>query len=113
MEHDVLALDRMMPFDFITHRRAKHFFKEDLVDIDTLLVDKDKAEQMMHATSEYEEEHEKLREVPELNERLKQIFKVIPKSRKPKKKKIEKHIIKGELSSTSSEDQMYEDYNYA
>lgn len=35
----MLAFDKLMPFDFYTHRKAKQFFKEDILDIGTLLTD--------------------------------------------------------------------------
>jgi hypothetical protein len=32
-----MAYDRLMPFDFYTHRRAKCFFKDELLNVDSLL----------------------------------------------------------------------------
>ena len=37
VENELHAFDRVMPFDFITQRKAKKFFKEDLKDVDQLL----------------------------------------------------------------------------
>ena len=38
---ELLQYDRLMPFDFYTHRKAKKFFKEPITDIDQLLRDFD------------------------------------------------------------------------
>lgn len=38
---EILAENRVMPFDFVTHRKARTFFKEDAVNIDTLLNNQD------------------------------------------------------------------------
>lgn len=41
VDKDYLAKDRVMPFDFVTHRKAKMFFKEEpLLDLDVMLHDK-------------------------------------------------------------------------
>lgn len=39
-EGEMMAYDRVMPFDFVTHRKAKRFFHEPVYDIDTLLLNK-------------------------------------------------------------------------
>lgn len=52
-----------------------------------------------------------LREVPELNHRLKAMLKVAPRRAKPKKPK--KLTIKGEFTSSSEEDEMFDFFNYA
>lgn len=39
-EGEMMAYDRVMPFDFVTHRKAKRFFNEPVYDIDTLLLNK-------------------------------------------------------------------------
>ena len=38
---EILAENRVMPFDFVTNRKARTFFKEDAVNIDTLLNNQD------------------------------------------------------------------------
>ena len=32
-----MAYDRLMPFDFYTHRKTKYFFNDELLNIDSLL----------------------------------------------------------------------------
>ena len=41
-EREFLAYDRVMPFDFQTHRKAKQFFKDEILEIDDILFDKSK-----------------------------------------------------------------------
>lgn len=57
-----------------------------------------------------ENEANKLREIPYLNDNLKKLLKVEPK--KNKKRKKMKLTIKGEFSS-SSDDERFDKYNYA
>jgi hypothetical protein len=101
-EKELLQYDRLMPFDFYTHRKAKKFFKEPIVDIDKLLKDfgesikhKDlngKSKQMgqvaLNTSSRgtgrntllkekiYFDDNEdaKLREVPEMNDDLREMY---------------------------------------
>lgn len=37
MQKEMMAYDRLMPFDFYTHRKAKCFFKDELLNVDSLL----------------------------------------------------------------------------
>ena len=65
---------------------------------------------MYHNLSVYEDEEDQLREVPELDDNIKQLHKIVPK--KNKKRKKMKLTIKGECSS-SSDDERFERYNFA
>lgn len=58
IEKDFLAIDRVLPFDFITHRKANNFFKEKILDIDTLLHDKDTSTKNQKANNVFEDEVE-------------------------------------------------------
>lgn len=126
-EGDMLAYDRVMPFDFVTHRKAKRFFHEPCYDLDTLLlnkkppkfkdqINKQYGKKPQNSSSEEngseadENEANKLREIPYLNDNIKKKLRVEPK--KNKKRKKVKLTIKGEMSS-SSDDEKFDKYNYA
>ena len=101
MKKQMMAEDRLMPFDFMTHRKVKQFFKEDIQDIDFMLQHKVKQTDV----------DEQIREVPELTKELKELLKIVmPHKKKNKKKKL---IIKGASSSSSSNDERFHKYNYA
>lgn len=90
IQKELLAYDRVMPFDFYTQRKAKKFFKEDIPDIDTLLhnqnlsLRKEAQREKSHRRGSSariifdEDEDSKLKEVPELNERLKKMYALKP-----------------------------------
>eukprot|EP00347_Sterkiella_histriomuscorum_P008019 403346680 len=109
VEQDFLAVDRVMPFDFVTHRRAKAFFKEKILDLDTLVQDREITEKNQLENNKYEDEVEQLREIPEMSETLQAMLRIKPRRGKPKK---QKKTIKGEMSS-SSDDERFDRYNFA
>ncbi|CDW80238.1 UNKNOWN [Stylonychia lemnae] len=109
MDNEFLAYDRVMPFDFLTHRKAKSFFCDEILDIDLILQDKKIFQENQKKFSKHEDEVEQLREIPEMNERLKAMLKVHPRKTKKKEKK---NVIKGEMSSSSDEEK-FDRYNYA
>ena len=78
-----------MPFDFHTHRKAKAFFNEPIQDIDVLIKNqalsrKDNPEELALLKIQAdklqfdEDEDAKLKEVPELNARLKLMYQLKP-----------------------------------
>ncbi|CDW82160.1 UNKNOWN [Stylonychia lemnae] len=115
-----MAFDKVLPFDFITQRKAKRFYKEDFCDIAYLLENKSKAIQMLHLRDSHQNDplkdpkgHEiedDLNELPETNAQYKDKYRIIPR-RKQKKIKNKKLVIKGELSS-SSDDEKFINYRY-
>ena len=111
VQKEALAYERVLPFDFVTQRKAKMFFGEEIIPIDKLLQDKKLVQTTQAKLSRFEDETEILREVPELNERLKFMLRVLPKRAGPKKAK--KLTIKGEFSSSSEEDAQFDLFNYA
>lgn len=78
-------MDRVLPFDFITHRKAKNFFKDKILDLDTLLLDKETTQKNQQENNRFEDEVEQLREVPEMSETLKAMLRIKPRKGKLKK----------------------------
>ena len=80
VQQELMAYDRLMPFDFHTHRKTKCFFKDELLNIDSLLNNFEhsikEVDLLPYAKSKDriqfdENEDAKMREVPERNEQLK------------------------------------------
>ena len=103
-----------MPFDYLTQRRTKMFFKEEIIDITRAMLSKEYALSKFNI-DEYEEEQ--VREVPELSTRLKALMKV---SYKPKARKQGRERLRirggdsGSDDSANNEDRnrMLQKYNY-
>ena len=114
IDKDLLVIERVLPFDFVTMRKVKRFFDVPLDDIDRILIDPSfglsKQTKKDRDSQDSDREEKNFHEIPELNEEQKLLNKIV--STKRPKEKVQTNIIKGELSS-SSEDERYQRYNFA
>lgn len=79
-EREDMAEDRVLPFDFQTNRKAKRFFKEPYRPINELLQDqtlsRKEVKQELRRVLFDDDEDAKLKEVPEINDTLRKMYKV-------------------------------------
>ena len=71
-----MKTDILMPFDYITQRKVKCFFKDAIIDdLQRAMMDKEYAHRKYISQKDMSElEEEQLRELPEISQRLKHLM---------------------------------------
>ncbi len=81
-----MAFDRVMPFDFITQRKTKLFYNEELTDIHSIMHNKENVLEILKKHFKCEEFDDQeafdISDVPELNEKVKESNKIVTRNKR-------------------------------